>query len=140
MSNRPRTWYGYTDMGPIQIPPLPQAFLIQDRGDGTWWLLAYSITPPADDGLGYVSITDVIPSNVHYSVHEAYGEPVLEPGIRLLIRDGYLGYEVIDTNDILYKTRRVLARRGRARSHREIVIPASWTKSGDMLAWQDVEE
>lgn len=134
---------GYTFMGHIQIPPLPETIILTDRGDGTLWALTHNTTtgyqPP--DGLGYISITDVLPTN-DYVIYAPFEGPRLssDPSIVLLVRDGYLGYEqqVLPrfTTDI--DNAPVRTRRANAHEVREIIVPTTWKASGDLLAWQDV--
>jgi hypothetical protein len=37
---------GYSDLGPITIPPRPQAIMLTDRNDGSQWLVWYNPGPP----------------------------------------------------------------------------------------------
>ena len=130
---------GYMDFGGIRIPPLPQGTVFTDRDDGTLWLLSHTVTPPAADGFGYITITDVIPNAVEHQVYEAYGEPVLgtNPMVRLLIRGGYLGYEDYTLGQGITDrdNQRIMTRKGLTRVIREIIVPTTWNHHGDVLGW-----
>jgi hypothetical protein len=100
IDGRPGLWYGFTDFGPIQIPPTPMYLSLTDRADGvTQWWLTYSLTPPGPDGLGYIAINSAPPPFGYPSVTFApYGEPYF-PGSngakRLIVRGAQLGAEII---------------------------------------------
>lgn len=51
-------WWGYTNLGTIQIPPPPKYTILTDRGDGvSLWLLTFNISEyPEPDGLGLIGI------------------------------------------------------------------------------------
>lgn len=135
---------GYTDFGSIRIPPLPQRIYMTDRGDGTLWELTHNLTDYSSDGLGYISISDVIsPRNKDYTLYGPEEGPIL-PGdpqdLVLLIRDGYLGYELV-LPPVWRGAReqaRILTRKGVTRITREIITPLSWEEGGDLLAWRTV--
>lgn len=142
---------GYIDMGKVRVPPLPQYMVMTDRADGTLWLLSYNLTdlnPPAD-GFGRISITDVLPSTPDKLIFGPYEGPYVQevtneqgnPIIRLLIRDGHIGYEMPNFGPGVQSldTARVLTRRGVANILREIVVPLAWRSAGDTLGWKVVD-
>ena len=134
---------GYADFGPIHIAPLPQGIVITDRDDGTLWLLSHTQDPVGPDGEGYISINDYIHPAVQYKVYAAYDEPIVDiipihRAIRLLVKGGYLGYEIVDfgraTSDIDYapiQTRRIVNRRTA-----QVYVPVTFNTNGNVLAWE----
>jgi hypothetical protein len=129
-----------------RIPPLPPRVLMTDRDDGTLWLLSFTITPPAADGFGYVTIrSDAdLPSTKEVSgkVYAAYEGPYLPgtPLTRLLIRGGYLGYELVERPPWLRDQDNppIYARDARSigRSSRLIVQPTGFPDNDDaVLGW-----
>ena len=114
-----KQWWGYTDIGAIQIPPNPFYLILTDRADGTQWRVAFNTTQPSSDNLGYISITTSFPGNQiadgttaplpypyqNCRFFDAYDEPVLgymdtaqTTYGRLIVRSGYLGLEVLGVN------------------------------------------
>lgn len=131
---------GY-DMGPIRIPPLPQYLVLTDRDDGTEWLVTYNTTEPSDDDLGYISITDEIPTTPDKTIYAAYEEPFFryDDGrlTRLIIRGGYLGAETLTEEDVSdHENARLMVRKGLNNSLRELIL--SETEIGE-YAWVVVE-
>lgn len=127
----------YIDFGTLRIPPIPQGIVLTDRDDGTLWLLSYSTAEESEDGLGYISINDAIPPARERYVYDAYDEPKFHGTFRLLVRGGYLGYELIPRDP--GTTKPVFAVKAASRSYREIYVPESWQRLGDVLAWRDFE-
>src|SRR5262245_17218534 len=99
------------DLQWIGVPPKTGRIILTDRADGTLWVLSYSTTPPAGDGLGYIAIDDVIPTSDkgNYHIYPPYDGPMVgwvtspqehsqgvdpKPNVyaRLLVRAGYLGF------------------------------------------------
>lgn len=134
---------GYADFGPIRIAPLPQGIVLTDRDDGTLWLLSHTQDPVGPDGEGYITINDYIHPAIIHTVYDAYEGPIVDTipirrTLRLLVRGGYLGYEVIDfgraTTDIDHapiQTRRIVNRRTA-----NIYVPTSFNTNGNVLAWE----
>lgn len=125
---------GYTDFGGIRIPALPGNHVLTDRADGTLWMLQHDVTG------GWISITDTWPSRYfEYRVYEPYNGPVFQghPTIQLLVRDGYLGYEVTPLDSMIQDmdNTRLLTRRGNSQTLRELVVPDDWV-DGEVLAWE----
>jgi hypothetical protein len=58
-----KQWFGYTNIGTIQIPPPPKYIILTDRADGEtlWWLTFDTVQYPYPDGLGLMGITNVPP-------------------------------------------------------------------------------
>lgn len=120
-----RQWWGFTDIGPIQIPPNPFYIILTDRADGlTQWRVAFNTTTPSSDNLGYISITSAFPcnqiadgpapgqlnpqirpyQNCHF--YDAYDEPVIgffnpQTYARLIVRNSQLGVEILTVNNQL---------------------------------------
>lgn len=138
-----RRWRGYYDMGGIRIPPLPSGIVLTDREDGTLWLLSHNVTESSPDDLGYISITTTIPSNMTTRTFDAFDEPFVgtDPRLRLLVRDGYLGFEIEDLPQGITDrdTARNLTRRAFAAETREIIKPSTWQETSPVLGWEDVE-
>jgi hypothetical protein len=114
MQQRRRQWWGYTDIGPVQMPPNPQYLILTDRTTGQLWWVTFVLSPNAPDGCGFVAISTVLPCNttidgptpnsstptpVPYNnceIFPAYGEPVLTvlngaTIVRLIVNNGLLG-------------------------------------------------
>lgn len=133
-------------MGPIRIPPLPAQMILTDRADGTLWLLSHNTIENSPDGLGHISINSVYNLRNDIDTFLPFEGPVLLAGdppdttIRLLIRDGLLGYEttpyIQQRGDI--RQARILTRKGVAAESREINVPNSWRIPGDVLGWTPV--
>lgn len=72
---------------------IPWVLILRDRDDGTLWALNTTTTPNAHPiSLLQVSGTDFFKSNVLYTI----GRDIVvsqNPSIRLIVRNGYLGYE-----------------------------------------------
>jgi hypothetical protein len=153
---------GYLDMGRIRIPPLPASIVLTDRAEpcapgceeeqcldgcefaGKLWLLSYSTSLPTftADGLGRISITDVLPTQ-DYVVYPAYGEPYLteEPRLRLIVRGGRIGYELVELGqgEIDRDQARLRVRKAGTLSSvfREIIVPDSWERVPDRIGFTD---
>lgn len=83
-------WYpywGYYDLGPIQIPPLPRTFGMTDRQTGTVWYLSY------DAAQGRLALNDTTPQTF-VQIYGPYDGPFLaDTGYRLGTRNGRLLYD-----------------------------------------------
>lgn len=80
------------DLGPAEIPVRLRGIALTDRGDGTVYALQ-------NDGANHIKIVSPLPTGFRGDTYEAYAGPVLSDGpfdVRLLIRDGHLGYEPIE--------------------------------------------
>ncbi len=119
-------------------PPFPPFTVLTDRADGTLWVLSHDVTGE------YVAINDqgllinpVVSSTImfpDFTVYPAYQGPIIpdEPSNpygqaakqkRLLVRNGYLGYEDIEPE---VEQGRVMTRRRMSRILRRIIVPGSW--------------
>lgn len=110
-----KQWWGYTDIGPIQIPPNPQYLVLADRDTGQLWWVNY------DPASGLVGINNVLPCNSpvdqprpgqinptpkNYSncvVYDAFDEPIIgyldmQNFFRMCIRSGVLGVSFESAN------------------------------------------
>lgn len=116
-----------------------------DRDDGTvWWITYNTTTSPPADGLGRIAINDELPEDKgDRRVYGPYAGPYLGP-IRLLIRGGRIGYEIIPRSHVLYgdsrSQHRIMARASNtSRDMREIIVPSTWEEFDDVLGWQEVQ-
>lgn len=130
-------------LGTFTFPMMPQGIILTDRANGTLWLLSHNTVEDSPDDLGHVAITDVIPTSVQATTYLPGEEPVMgeQYTIRLIVRAGRLGYEVVsypqgitDTDRAPILTRNLTTKR----TISEITVPDSWVRYDDMLAWQSV--
>lgn len=155
---RARTERG--DLEFIAVPPKSPRVVLTDRGNASLWLLTFSVAEASADGLGYISIMQPVPElpdkgNLHVygpydgpyirwvdtpTVHSQGADPRFgsPPVGRLFVRDGYLGFEVVDTTT---RSGRTIARQRVQRINREIIRPSTYDDSGpfNVLAWRDME-
>jgi len=107
---------------------------LTDRDDGTVWYLS---TETVDDEI-YISIDTERPfSNpTKHVIYEAHAGPIvngLRP-LRLLVRGGYLGFEIVD-RPIDIDTPRIYAHIGPPAGRSEI-IPAGWSMPEDTIGYR----
>jgi hypothetical protein len=133
---------GYSNFGAIAIPALPQPIILTDRGDGTLWLLSWTTTPSAVDGNGYIMINSdygTISRRDGVTTYAAYEEPVFGQNgeYRLLIRDGYLGFEIDDfpVGQIDQENMPIFARRQASRDLRQLYLSTTTYKHIRTPAW-----
>lgn len=118
-----KIWWGFFDMGAIQIPPNPKYLVITDRDTGQLWWVTFNLTTvPSSDGFGYVAVNSVLPANSYYDgasngpqtippprpynnlvIYDAFDEPIIgffDPStyVRLIIRSGTLGISIEAVN------------------------------------------
>lgn len=82
-----------------RIPPLPQFTVFVDRDDGTEWVLSHAIDPD----VGYVRVTlndeglqrGTLRPRVDAIFYPADEGANMGQGIRVFVRGGRLGYEVV---------------------------------------------
>lgn len=132
----------YSNFGKGKIPPLPVHLILTDRDDGTLWRLIHVIDPPADDGLGYIGITDNIPDEyTDRRTYKAFSGPILGPfpHRRMLVRGGYLGFEFIVLPGFQQDQdqARILTRRLLKQETRDIISPTDLSRAKRTLAWAD---
>lgn len=109
-----RQWWGYTDIGPVQIPAAPYYIVLTDRADGiTLWYLTFDTTQyPFPDGYGLVAISTTVPKiGGGYAANLLTFTPYNEPYIgnmptgytgQLFVRSGDLGLNIQAENDPEY--------------------------------------
>ena len=93
MMTRKYTRGGYTDLGPIQIPPRPQTVVLTDRDTGQEWAVSFNSTLPT-----HLSITDDfstierLEGVTRYAANEG---PVMDEDGQfiLMIRNSHIGLE-----------------------------------------------
>lgn len=113
-----------------RVPPLPNFTVFVDRADGTEWVLSHAV----QDNITYVSLNTAgldrgsLPPRTDYVRGDNFG---LGRGVRLFVRDGYLGFEVDDDN----VTTPVHTRRGVERETHELIIPSTWDHDSAELGW-----
>lgn len=117
VEGNPRLWYGWTDLGPTQIPVNPPFIQLTDRTTGQLWWLSFNTTqhfqvPSNGDGLGYISINSASPPPGQPKVvFNAYEEPwftisnagndpanqgvLYNARYRLIVDNSILGAEVV---------------------------------------------
>lgn len=143
IEGRPGVWYGYTDMGPIQIPPLPRHIILTDRdGSGAKWWLTFNLSPTTSDGFGYVSISSTLPPSGQESItYAAFNEPYipLSSGVaRLIVRGGYLGVDASPPGQGITdaETLQLYARQaGLNIPMRRIILSSTTDKKGPLYSW-----
>lgn len=84
---------GYTDLGPIQIPPRPQGIVLTDRADGTRWLVSFNTASP--ERLSINSIYSTIQTTEGVRVYEANDGPKMDEDgeFTIILRNGRIGLE-----------------------------------------------
>jgi len=122
-------------LGNVELLARPQIIVMVDRADGTEWQLTHR---QSDNR--WALRDDPVPHGLRGQVRrfEAFDGPRLgaHPEVRLLIRDGRLGYEIAPLGQGVrdLDTHRVCTRRGLAAYSLE-VIPAGWSGARDTLGW-----
>lgn len=123
-------------MARFRMPPLPPMFLIQDREDGTWWLMTHR---QSDERW---AINDD-PANYGWPLHgqvqrfPAFGEPWLDHPypIRFIVRNGRVGYEVQDPRNQDEDQAPVSTRLG-VFAFSLTLQNGGWTGPGDVLGYR----
>lgn len=120
----------YTDLGSLFLPPLPMATVLTDRADGTLWRLSH------DNGthIGLDDAAEGLTGEV--IIYPALHGPTLtlRPTVRLLVRNGHLGYEDIPPpTGVSYPP--PLFRRANKSKLFEIKAGTGWV-SGDALSYE----
>ena len=93
MTVHQRRIFGYTDLGVAFVPPRPGSVGLTDRADGTVYFVSFS---------GDFITLQTLPSKWGDHTYEAGAGPFVQTPIgpiRLLVRDGRLGYEVVASAD-----------------------------------------
>lgn len=127
---------GGTWMGGTILPVLTQFMVLTDRDDGKLWLLSHHLTSENRD---YFMITDTWnPRKQPEIILGPYDGPFLPdyPHLRFFIRGGRIGYEEIDTAQ---QTQRILSRKTMQHYTLEVLVPASYKRFGDDLAFERID-
>lgn len=127
----------------MRLPPAPARVVMTDRANGTRWLLSYSTAFNTSDGFGHFSITDDLTETVNRGelprIYGAYDGPYLAstPIVRLLIRNGYLGYDIVEQTGVASMDSPPVYGRKPAfnRSVRRLIVPVGFRYSPDLLGW-----
>ena len=129
---------GFTDLGSIRIPPIAATLVLTDRATGTEYALIHDSAGDfigLDDAASRVDVASAV-------VFSAFQGPILsaDPTVRLLVRNGFLGYEVtaLATSVADLDGSRVLSRRGNQSTILEIRQASGWV-DGDALIWEKVQ-
>lgn len=140
---------GDPDHGHHRVPPIPTGIVMTDRGTGVLWLLTWDFAAHTYSPLSFTAkmrfaATTVVP--IEIALH-AYGHmegPYLhDPGtgklLRLLFRDGRIGYEVVSDLGAarIVSQSRVFGRIRLNRTVLEVILPDTWVRTGDVLAWEE---
>ena len=125
---------GFTDIGAIRIPPLPQTIVLTDRATGTKYGLIHDST---GNFIGLDDAASVVTGEV--VIYGAHDGPILSlrPTVRLLVRNGHLGYEdlPLPTGVTDRDNAPPLSRRGNESKLFEIKAGTGWV-TGDVLAYE----
>lgn len=116
-----KTRYGYLDMGPARIPPLPQYLVMRDRADGTDYLLTHT----GEVGNLEFALSAVLPTSPDVIFHGPHDGPYLAGTVRLYLDGGSLHGERVDRAWSIAGPR-VLTRRDNERAFLEIGLPDTW--------------
>lgn len=84
---------GYSDLGPIQIPPMGEAIVLTDRADGTRWLVSFNSTAP--ERLSISSDYSTIQRREGVRIYAADDGPKMDEDgqFTLIIRRGQIGFD-----------------------------------------------
>lgn len=84
---------GFSDLGPIEIAPVAQAFVLTDRADGSLWLVSLNTTFPTR--LSIVDDFGTMQRREGVKIYEAADGPVfgINGQYRLMLRGGRIGVE-----------------------------------------------
>lgn len=86
---------GYSDFGPIQIPPYPQIVILTDRADGSLWTISFNNTTSTPERLSISNVFASIQRNEGARVYKVNDEPYITGDYRLIIRSGRIGLEYL---------------------------------------------
>lgn len=126
---------GGTWMGGTFLPVFTQFMILTDREDGTLWLLTHYVT---EAGRDYFAITDEWNARKQPLVeYGPYDGPYLpnHPHLRFFIRGGRIGYEEIEGAN---QSQRILSRKLMQRHTLEVLVPTSFKRFGDELAFERI--
>jgi hypothetical protein len=123
-------------MARIRIPPLPPMFLIQDREDGTWWLMSHRSSDErwriSNDPGEYGSPLHGQPQRYY-----AFAEPWLGQAypVRFIVRGGRVGYEVATKAYNDQDQAPITSRRG-VQAFALTIQEGGWVQPGDVLGYR----
>lgn len=123
-------------MGGTFIPVFTQFMVLTDREDGKLWLLSHTVT---EENRDYFTITDEWnPRKQPLVVYGPYEGPFLPgyPRFRFFIRDGRIGYEETETEN---QSQRILSRKLMQRHTLEVLVPSTFKRFGDELAFERID-
>lgn len=85
---------GYSDLGPISIPPHGVAFVLTDRADGTKYLVSYNITS-AVERLSINTVYSTIQKKEGVRIYAADDGPYMDEDgqYRIFVRAGRIGLD-----------------------------------------------
>lgn len=97
MNNFRRLPNGYSDLGRIVIPPLPEPIILTDRDTGTKYMVTFSLSVATPDNLGHITLdtTLTMDSKIGQREFSAFDGPVFgdHGEYRLMIRGGRIGVD-----------------------------------------------
>lgn len=84
---------GYSNLGPIKIPPQPQAIILTDRANGSLWMVSFNTTSP--ERLSISSIYSTIQTIEGIRLYANDDGPKMDEDgeYTLIIRNGHLGFD-----------------------------------------------
>lgn len=84
---------GYSDLGPIQIPSMPQGIVLTDRANGSFWLVSFNSTVP--ERLSISSVYSTIQHREGVRIYAADDGPKMDEDgeYTLIVRSGRLGFD-----------------------------------------------
>lgn len=141
---------GDPDHGHIRVPPIPQGVVMTDRDDATLWRLSWgdgdydSLTLHFDAKMRF-AISDDVPRDMSiraYGVNEGpyFTDTLTGTILRFFVRGGRLGYEVasdLGPGVSSMTNGKVFGRVGLRRTALEVILPNSWVRFDDPLAWEE---
>lgn len=124
---------GYTDMGGVQIPPLPMFIIMEDRQSTLPYVLTHTGT-----GLSIVPVLSLtIPNTTEYTFYGPYAGPYLNGNIRLFVSGGLLSAEFAQSSNKVYN-QQIYTRRGNEHQLIRITAPETWVE-GDALVYTPIQ-
>jgi len=127
----------HRSLGRMQIPSMQSFTVLEDRDDGTLWVLSHR---SSDDRIGITELTDLstflqLAASLRY---EAFGEPYIgtNPTLRLIVRGGRLGVEISALEQGIQDQdqAQLLSREKNQRYALEVIEPTTTEEVG-RLAW-----
>lgn len=126
-------------LGPVHIPPVPEAIILTDRDDGTKWLISWDNVVTSIDNRGHITLNSTIAMGQEavrtYGVDD--GPKLGGSGeYSLIVRGGHLGldYEPFSRGVEDIDNAPTFARKRASNTLRQLFIDLS---SHHLLAWTD---